>query len=105
MVRIVGALVNLVGPAPEAETVTLLNASPTEIDLGGWSVLDRLKQRMVLAAQVLPAGETTRIHLQPPVQLGNRGGLITLLDPAGLKVDGVAYTENQADTEGWTVAF
>jgi len=105
MVRIVGALVNPVVPAPEAETVTLLNASPTEIDLGGWSVLDRLKQRMVLAAQVVSACETTRIRLRPPVQLGNRGGLITLLDPAGLKVDGVAYTENQADTEGWTIAF
>jgi uncharacterized protein YukJ len=44
-------------PAPETETVTLLNASPTEVDLGGWFVLDRLKQRMVLAPQVLPAGE------------------------------------------------
>jgi hypothetical protein len=85
--------------------VTLLNASPTEIDLGGWSVLDRLKQRMVLDPQVLPAGEATRIQLQPPVQLGNRGGLITLLDAAGLKVDGVAYTENQAGTEGWTLVF
>ena len=29
--------------------------------------------------------------------LGNKGGLITLLDPDGLKVDGVAYT--QADAE------
>jgi uncharacterized protein YukJ len=105
VVRIVGALVNPVGPAPETETVTLLNASPTEVDLGGWFVLDRLKQRMVLAPQVLPAGDTTRIQLQPPVQLGNRGGLISLLDPAGLKVDGVAYTENQTDTEGWTIVF
>jgi hypothetical protein len=84
VVRIVGALVNQIGPAPEAETVTLLNASLSEIDLAGWSILDRL---------------------QPPVQLGNRGGLITLLDPAGLKVDGVAYTKDQADTEGWTVTF
>jgi uncharacterized protein YukJ len=105
VVRIVGALVNPIGPAPEAETVTLLNASLSEIDLGGWSILDRLKQGMVLDPQVLPAGETTRIQLQPPVQLGNRGGLISLLDPAGLKVDGVAYTKNQADREGWTLTF
>ena len=40
-VRIVAALVNPVGPAPEAETVTLLNASPEAIDLAGWSILDR----------------------------------------------------------------
>ena len=77
----------------------------TEIDLGGWSILDRLKQGMVLDPQVFPAGATTRIQLQPPVQLGNRGGLISLLDPAGLKVDGVAYTKEQADREGWTVTF
>jgi hypothetical protein len=31
--------------------------------------------------------------------------LISLLDPAGLKVDGVAYTKDQADREGWTVTF
>jgi len=105
MVRIVGALVNPVGPAPEAETVTLLNASLSDIDLSGWSILDQLKQRMVLGPQPLAAGETTRIRLQAPVQLGNRGGLISLLDPAGLKVDGVAYTKGQADKEGWTVIF
>ena len=67
--------------------------------------MKRLKQGVILDPQVLPAGETTRIQLQPPVQLGNRGGLISLLDPAGLKVDGVAYTRGQADREGWTVTF
>jgi hypothetical protein len=34
------------------------------------------------------------------VALGNRGGLISLLDPDGLKVDGVAYTKAQAEREG-----
>lgn len=103
-VRIVGALVNPVGPAPEPETITLLNAGPRDIDLAGWAVLDRLKQRMTLTAQTLAAGDTTRLALQPPVQLGNQGGLITLLNPAGLKVDGVAYMKTQAK-EGWTVVF
>ena len=81
-VRIVGALVDPVGPAPERESVTLLNASPQDIDLAGWAVLDRLKQRMTLTAQTLAAGDTRRIELQPPVQLGNQGGLITVLNPA-----------------------
>jgi uncharacterized protein YukJ len=99
-VRIVAALVNPTGPAPEAETVTLLNASPREIDLSGWSVLDRVKHRMPLDGGLLPAGETCRVAVAAPVQLGNRGGLITLLNPDGLKVDGVAYTEAQADAEG-----
>jgi hypothetical protein len=46
-----------------------------------------------------------RIFLAPPVQLGNRGGLITLLDPGGLNVDGVAYIKGQASAEGWSLVF
>jgi uncharacterized protein YukJ len=104
-VRIVAALVNPPGPAPEAETVTVLNASPQPVDLTGWSILDQAKRRMLLDAGPVRAGDTLRLTVAPPVQLGNRGGLITLLDPDGLKVDGVAYTKAQADAEGWTIAF
>lgn len=103
-VRIVAALVNPAGPAPEAETITLLNASPQGVDLAGWSIADAQKRRMTLEARSLPAGGAIQIALAPPVQLGNRGGLVTLLDPAGLKVDGVAYTEPEA-AEGWSVVF
>ena len=103
-VKIVGALVNPVGPAPEAETVTLLNASPQDIDLSGWLIADRLKNQMMLPQQTLPTGQTVRVFVQPPAQLGNQGGLITLLNPEGLKVDGAAYTKSQA-REGWTVLF
>jgi len=103
-VKIVGALVNPVGPAPEAETVTLLNASPQNVDLSGWLIADRLKNQLMLPQQILPAGHTVRVSVQPPVHLGNQGGLITLLNPEGLKVDGAAYTKTQA-REGWTVLF
>jgi hypothetical protein len=74
------------------------------VDLVGWSVADAQKRRMMLDTGSLPAGETNRIFLRPPVQLGNRGGLRTLLDSSGLKVDGVAYTQTQA-AEGWSVVF
>ena len=30
---------------------------------------------------------------------------MTLVDPDGLKVDGVAYTGDQAAQEGWTLVF
>jgi hypothetical protein len=53
----------------------------------------------------LAAGDTIRIPLSPPVALGNRGGLIILLDPDGLKVDGVADTKAQAEREGWSLVF
>ncbi len=104
-VRIVAALVNAIGPAPELETVTLLNASRENVDLAGWGLCDRVKRKMTLGSLILPAGETTRIQVQQPVHLGNDGGLITLLNPAGLKVDGVSYTGEQASREGWTIVF
>jgi len=60
---------------------------------------------MPLNSITLPAGEMIRIQLQPPLHLGNQGGLLTLLNPAGLKVDGVAHTRQPADAEGRTVVF
>jgi uncharacterized protein YukJ len=104
-VRIVAASVNPTGPAPEHEAVTLLNASPGDVDLTGWALADRLKRRMPLPDSTLRAGEARRFDLAAPVQLSNDGGLITLLDPTGLKVDGVAYTKDQASREGWTLVF
>jgi uncharacterized protein YukJ len=103
-VRIVGALVNPIGPAPEHETVTILNASPNAINLTGWQIADRLKHKHNLSG-TLKAGATLVVKLPPTVQLGNKGGLITLLDKKGLKVDGVSYTEEQAKKEGWTIVF
>ena len=99
-VRIVAALVNPVGPAPELETVTLLNSTPDSIDLTGWSVADRLKHRFALPAESLGPGATLQVTVRQPVSLGNKGGLITLLDGQGLKVDGVAYTAADARRAG-----
>jgi uncharacterized protein YukJ len=101
--RIVGALVNPIGPAPEKETVTILNASPNAINLAGWQIADRLKNKHGLSGTIA-AGLTLVVTLPQTVQLGNKGGLITLLNNKGLKVDGVSYTEQQAK-EGWTVVF
>jgi hypothetical protein len=43
-VRIVAALVNPTGPAPEAKRITMLNASPHDVDLAGWSIGDAAKR-------------------------------------------------------------
>jgi len=102
-VCIVAALVNAV-ESPEAEFVTLLNSTADAIDLGGWTLADRDKHSIALTGTVA-AGETLRVRLTPPVVLPNRGGVITLLDAAGLKVDGVAYTGEQAAEPGRTIAF
>ncbi|MBL1103575.1 DUF2278 family protein [Streptomyces sp. 5-8] len=105
-VRIVAALVNPKGPAPEAETVTLLNASPDPVDLTGWRVVGRLGHgTQVPATAPLAAGSCLTVPLATDVQLGNHGGEITLLDAAGLKVHGVSYTGDESAREGWTVVF
>ncbi len=103
-VRIVAALVNAAGPAPEAESV-LLNASPAPVDLTGWKIADRAKQTCDVPGGPLAPGDTRRVAISAPAALGNGGGTITLLDAGGLKVSGVAYTATDAEREGWTVTF
>ena len=102
-VRIIAALVNPV-QSPEVETVTLLNVTPQAIDLSGWRLLDRDKNVMKLSG-TLGAGETLRITLKLPVVLPNKGGLITLLNAQGLRVDGVSYTSAMASLPGFSVKF
>ena len=94
---------------PEAETVTLLNASANTVDLTGWRLSDRMKRSapVVMSGQtgLLPAGQAIVVRLTGGAALGNSGGTLTLLDQAGLKVDGVSCTKSQAAREGWTVVF
>jgi hypothetical protein len=103
--RILAAMVNPVGPTPERETVLLMNASPSTVDLTGWRICDRLKRRCPLPAAGLGPGELLEVPVIDPAHLGNDGGLITLLDAPGLKVTGVAYPAAEVDREGWTVTF
>jgi hypothetical protein len=102
-IRIVAALVNS-SQSPEIEFVTLLNTTNQTISLEGWNIADRDKNRMVLKGPIT-AGETLRVQLESPVVLPNKGGIITLLNGDGLRVDGVAYTREQARNPGWTVKF
>lgn len=103
LVAIVGALVNGIS-TPERESVTLLNTSPQSINLEGWSILDKAEAKMPLTGQ-LGAGEARAFPIQAPVALSNKGGLITLVNADGLKVDGVSYTRDQAKNPGWTIRF
>lgn len=102
-VRIVALLANATD-SPETEFATLLNTTPAAIELDGWQLADRDKNRQRLAGRIAP-GETLRIRLAPPVVLPNRGGILTLLDATGLKVDGVSYTGAQASAPGRTIVF
>jgi hypothetical protein len=103
LVRIVAALVNDVA-SPEQETVTLLNTADRAIDLQGWALADKMKHRMPLSGTIGKGGTLT-ISVEKPLELSNRGGIISLLDERGVKVHGVAYTREQARTPGVTIAF
>ncbi|MGH9280576.1 MAG: DUF2278 family protein [Acidimicrobiales bacterium] len=104
--RIVAALVNPGGDDPGQETVTLLNTGRERIDLAGWTIVTGAGPRTVIDGPAVAPGDAVRIALPAQVlPLPNRGGTITLLNPDGLKVHGVAYTGDQARAEGCTVAF
>ncbi|MBR0776343.1 DUF2278 family protein [Bradyrhizobium diazoefficiens] len=103
LVRIIAALVNAV-KTPEREVVTLLNTADRDVDLTGWLLADKQKNKMTLSGKIA-AGGTLAIVVQAPMQLSNQGGIISLLDQNGIKIHGVAYTKAQAKTPGLTIPF
>ncbi len=103
LVRIVAAMANSI-QSPEVETVTLLNASPQPVNLAGWKLADKNKNKFALSGTIA-AGAALLVTIAPPMQLSNKGGIITVLNEQGLKVDGVSYTQQQANEPGWTIVF
>jgi len=105
-VQIIAALVNPPGEDPGKESVTLINASPEKLDLSGWALADSLKRKHPLNGITLAPGAVVTVPLSgKDIQLGNNGGIITLLDKEGLKIDGVSYTKDDAKKQGWTIVF
>lgn len=104
-VKIIAALVNPEGEDAEHETVTLINTTPGTVDMSGWSIADNNKNRSLISNLLLNPGATSVVKLDGKgAQLSNNGGIITLLDPSGLKRHGVSYTKEQARS-GWTILF
>jgi uncharacterized protein YukJ len=104
-VRILAALVNPAGDDIGKETVSLINTSPEKVDLSGWALADQVKHKQRLSGIINP-GEVVRVPLgKDSIQLDNSGGIITLLDDKELKIDGVSYTKQDAQKQGWTIVF
>jgi len=98
-IGIIAALVNPPGADPGQETVTLFNASPADIELSRWQIVDRNGNRNSLPARVLPTNEAVTLRLDGSgAQLGNNGGSIRLLTPDGVQVDVVTYAAAQAQS-------
>lgn len=102
-IRIVAAVANSLG-SPDVETVTLVNASPEDVDLTGWKLSDRNRNAFPLSGAI-KSGDAVRITIGAPMQLSNKGGKITLLDANGKVIDGVSYTKEQASKRGWSIVF
>jgi uncharacterized protein YukJ len=103
--RILAALVNPAGEDAANERVLLFNPLPKTVSLDGWALLDAQKRKEPLTGQ-LASGETRTVQLGgKQVQLSNQGGIITLIDQAGLKIHGVSYTQAQVRTPGEWVIF
>ena len=78
----------------------LFNASNQPLSLEQWAVANTTKKKHLLTGTI-GAGESLVISMPRSVPLSNKGGIITLLDAAGLKVHGVSYTKAQAKREGF----
>jgi uncharacterized protein YukJ len=110
-VAILAALVNPEGPENQPrstgrpESVYLLNRTSEAISMDGWSILNRVDHAQAIESGItLSAGEVRTFEV-PNAPLSNSGGLITLLDQDGNKVDGVSYTKKQGRDEGKVVVF
>lgn len=105
-IKIVAALVNPRQEDTGKESVTLINSSPEKVDLTNWAIADSLKRKHHLDRLSISPGEVVTVSLSGEnIQLSNNGGIITLLDDKGIKIDGVSYTKEDAQQQGWTLVF
>jgi uncharacterized protein YukJ len=100
------ALINPDGDEPGREVVVIGNTTVDSVDLTGWSIVDKNNKADVLRSLVLPAGESRRVVLSGAgAQLGNKGGTITLKNPAGAQVHAVSYSKEDAGQEDRYIRF
>lgn len=105
-VKIFAALVNPKGDDVGREFVYLVNLTGNDIDLNGWSIADKLKKKEPIGNKTIKANDVLKITLSGQhAQLSNEGGIITLLNAEGLKIDGVSYVKNQVNQQGAMVKF
>jgi uncharacterized protein YukJ len=83
--------------------VVLANMTDAAIDLTGWKVLANAEGSVPLRGGALGPGEPLSTPLAAGV-LNDSGGILTLINSANLRVDGVAYLGGDA-AGGWSTSF
>ncbi len=86
---IAAALVNASGNEALGEWVSIINLSNERVEFDGWKLKD-LEDELLLAGSLAP-GEAMQVVPLSPIQLANRGGTLSLYNPAGERVDRVKY--------------
>ena len=113
-VRIMAAMVNPAGNERQQEWISLVNLSPNDVDLTGWTLSDDKREVLELEAiaksrLILRSGEAIRVQPIEPLILPNDGGTITLMkrDEEGQsqRMDRVRYTKQQASIENVPIIF
>lgn len=103
-ISIIAALVNPKGAEEGNEKVLLFNPSENSVSLNNWSIANNMKKKYTINLN-LNSGETAVVQLSKEVPLSNKGGIISLLNSDGIKIDGVSYTKEQAKREGEWIKF
>jgi len=83
--------------------VVVTNMSAAPLDLAGWSILVNAETGVALPNGSLAPAQTISVAVAAGV-LDDEGGILILRDPAGLRVDGVAYNGGDA-AQGWSTSF
>jgi len=104
-ITIFAALVNPKSDDTGHEAVYLLNITDTDIDLEGWTILDKRGKKETLSGTIAAGAPLVQTLTGTGAQLSNDGGIITLLDNNGTKISGVSYTKAQASQQGVVIQF
>lgn len=103
-IRIIAALVDPAGDEPGLETITLFNASPEDVNVDDWTIVDGNNRRSILKGTIR-GGAGAKVRLSGKgAQLYIKGGSISLFDEMGVLMHEVDYGKEDIRT-GWMVVF
>ncbi len=101
--KIIAALVNPAGTDAGNETISVLNSSAQNINLGGWAFAVKGKKQL-LSGQINGGQAVTIKADASKIKLSNNGGTISLVNPSGTVVQDAVY--KAADVKsGMAVVF
>ncbi|NJN22677.1 MAG: endonuclease [Leptolyngbya sp. RL_3_1] len=102
-VFIAAALVNPSGEERFGEWVSIINLSNDRVDFAGWTLRDP-EAELTLSGSLAP-GEAMQVGPLHPLSLANRGGTLSLYNPAGERADRVKYPIQSQRLEDKPVVF